>query len=399
MPFSRLLPLTLLAALLSLAAGCNSQPSKPPAHPDHPAHGRDPAMPETAPIPAAEGILDLRRQPGIDDLLPQLLTRRVVYVGETHTEMAHHDKQLEVIEKLHASGVPLAIGMEMFQAPFQSHLDRYIAGESDEQALLLDSEWYDRWGYDYALYRPILRFALEHGIPLVALNIPRETVDAIRAKGMNGLSESEQATLPKEIDRSDKAYEARLRQVFEAHPGAESRDFQRFLEIQLAWDEGMAQQVANYLEEHPEHHMVVIAGSGHLAFGSGIPSRVERRLGEPGFIFLPGNQHDVEPGLADFVYFTRSLPAPPRPLLGVLLEQHESGLLITQVFPGKGAAQAGLRDGDRILEVNGHSISSVGQLKARLHGFSPGDLVTVEIFRPDADDNGKRMRIDVTLGN
>jgi uncharacterized iron-regulated protein len=312
--------------------------------------------------------------------------------------MAHHNMQLAVIEKLHARGVPLAIGLEMFQAPYQAVLDRYVAGEIDDQTLVLESEWFDRWGYDFGLYRPILHFARAQGIPLVALNIPRETVDALRRKGMEGLSEQERASLPEQIDHSDLRYAARLRQVFEAHPGSESRDFERFLGIQLAWDEGMAEQVAEWLARHPDQVMVVIAGSGHLAYGSGIPSRVERRIGAPGFIMVPGNQHDIEPGLADFVYFRNSVPAPPRPLLGVLLEPKEQGLLITKVFPERGAAQAGLKEGDRILAADGHAVASVGELRARLLGRLPGDRVTLTVVPADAEA-GASQQLDVTLGD
>ena len=55
-------------------------------------------------------------------------------------------------------------------------------------------------------------------------------------------------------------------------------DFEHFWDAQLVWDETMAERVTEYLSTHPEKAMVVLAGAGHMEFGSGIPNRVRRRL-------------------------------------------------------------------------------------------------------------------------
>src|SRR4051812_48616625 len=52
---------------------------------------------------------------------------RVVCVGEEHPNPHHHWVQLEVVHHLIKTWPKLALGMEMFQKPFQGVLDDYTA--------------------------------------------------------------------------------------------------------------------------------------------------------------------------------------------------------------------------------------------------------------------------------
>ena len=72
--------------------------------------------------------LDLSHLSDLEAIIPQLATKRVVFVGETHNRFDHHLNQLEIIRRLHQFHPDLVIGMEYFQHPFQIYLDQYIAG-------------------------------------------------------------------------------------------------------------------------------------------------------------------------------------------------------------------------------------------------------------------------------
>ncbi len=113
----------------------------------------------------ASPVLDLSSFSTMEQIIPALADKRVVFIGEQHTRYDHHLAQLEVIRRLHALHPQLAIGMEMFQQPFQRYLDDYVAGSIDEQAMLRATEYYRRWRMDYRHYAPILRYAREHGLP------------------------------------------------------------------------------------------------------------------------------------------------------------------------------------------------------------------------------------------
>ena len=115
-------------------------------------------------------VFKLDQAKSLADILEHEQQARVILVGETHTRYDHHLVQLEALRLLHETYPQLALGVEWFQQPFQQHLDDYIRGNITEQQMLHRTEYFSRWSYDYRLYRPIMQFAREHGIPIIALN-------------------------------------------------------------------------------------------------------------------------------------------------------------------------------------------------------------------------------------
>ena len=92
-----------------------------------------------------------------------LRTKRIVYVGERHDEPADHGVQYAILRELHRDEASLAIGVEMFQVPFQEPLDQWSAGRIDETVLRRETEYDERWGYDFSMLRPILEYARSRG--------------------------------------------------------------------------------------------------------------------------------------------------------------------------------------------------------------------------------------------
>lgn len=330
---------------------------------------------------ARTAVLDLATLSDIEGLVAKLDDRRVVFVGEVHNRYEDHLNQLAIIRGLYDQNPNLAIGLEFFQQPYQEYLDRYVAGEIDERQLLKETEYFERWRFDYRLYRPILRFAREKGIPLIALNVPGEVSKKVRRLGFEGLSEEERQWIPKSVDRDNPGYEARVRDAYEQHPPMEEGGFPFFLEAQLLWDEGMAERAARYLREHPEGRMVILAGAGHLEYGDGIPARLERRVAAPKAIVINGPRPDMRPGLADYLLLPQRVELPRAAMLGILLEPSDEGVDVKGFSEGSPARQAGLRKGDRILRVGGDPIASYADLRLALLDRLPGDQVQVEVRR------------------
>ena len=326
-------------------------------------------------------VLNLQAAAQLEDIIPELVGKRVVLVAETHDRYEHHLTQLEIIRRLHALNPRLVIGMEAFQQPYQAVLDDYIEGRLDEQALLRDTEYYRRWKFDFRHYEPILAFAREHRLPVVALNLPVELTDRVSRVGIEGLTETERGQIPAAIDHSDTAYAERLRAVYESHPAVDGRGFDGFLEVQLAWDEGMAERAADYLAAHPGTNMVLLAGTGHLAYGSGIPQRLQRRLQDDIAIILNNWSGPLEPGLADYLLMPQEQTLPPSGKFGALLDEQEDRLLIDHCLADSPCQQAGLRSGDRILSINGEPVNDMADLRLVTWNLMPGERVTLEVER------------------
>lgn len=330
----------------------------------------------------ATPALDLHSLSDLETIIAGLADTRVVFVGEQHDRYEHHLTQLEIIRGLHQQHPDLAIGMEAFQQPFQSHLDAYVAGELSETELLRNTEYFSRWGLDFRLYAPILRYAREQRLPVVALNLPKEVTHAVGRTGLESLSQADRAGLPAEIDRSDTQYEQRLSQIFDNHQHGSGQSFEHFLQVQLLWDEGMAQRAADYLTAHPDQRMVVLAGNGHLTFGSGIPQRLRRRLpGSSSAIVLNGWQGGIEARLADFLLFPKEQSLPPVGRLGALLDEQGGQLSVASCAPDSPCQKVGLQPGDRLVSIDGQAIATMADLKLVLWGRQPGEKVRLEISR------------------
>ncbi|MEM7066760.1 MAG: ChaN family lipoprotein [Cyanobacteria bacterium P01_B01_bin.77] len=250
-------------------------------------------------------------QPSNQDILADLTQADVIYLGETHTDEADHIAQLDIITAMYQARGDIAIGLEMFQRPFQSVLDQYIAGELTEADLIKQSEYETRWGFDWELYAPIIRYARTHQIPLIALNTPREITKKVARQGLNSLTGADLEHIPPlaEIDTSDENYQAMVAQVFGQHGGHgdSGPSFENFFAAQVLWDETMAASVVDFVTDSPDTQILVMAGEGHIVYDFGIPSRVERRLGDDLVAYsVLLNPTSTAPDLADFFWFSES---------------------------------------------------------------------------------------------
>ncbi len=179
--------------------------------------------------PVAVDTLMLKTLPYV---MERVADKKIIYVGETHDQFSHHVMQLEIIKDLRRRGRKIAIGMEMFQRPFQEAIDDYIRGKIDEREFLKRTQYFKRWGFDYNLYRPILQFARAEKIPVVALNMRQETVDKVFRGGLDSLSEEEKDSLPSQMDFSDDSYKESLKEIFQEHKDFKKGHFDFFYQAQ-----------------------------------------------------------------------------------------------------------------------------------------------------------------------
>jgi uncharacterized iron-regulated protein len=321
----------------------------------------------------------------LDELVPQLLTQRVILVGENHDRYDHHLAQLAVIRALHqARPDGWAIGLEFFQQPFQEYLDAYIDGEIDEQTLLKRSEYFQRWGYDYRLYRPIFHYAREQGIPLIALNVSSELIAVVSRQGLDGLDPAERAQLPDPLPPVDEAYREQLQAIYEQHPQTAGGSFERFVDVQRLWDAGMAARAADYLSAHPERGMVLLAGSGHIAPLGSIPERLEQRIGVSAAVLLPDEIAETAERSSAYRLIVEPSELPPAGRMGVQLAL-EDGVSAGAIQPDSAAQRAGLQANDRIVAIGGRVVESLTDLRLALLDKVSGDRIVVTVNRQPED--------------
>jgi uncharacterized iron-regulated protein len=286
------------------------------------------AMPISAAAAAPDGARDssvlnllTQQHEALASVLSKLAQADVVYLGETHDRPGDHQAQLEIIQGLHSLRPTLMIGMEMFQRPYQSVLDRYLKGALTETELQEQSQYAKRWGYNWDFYAPILRFAQANQMPVIALNTPTEITRKTARTGLGSLTLAERRFIPplSAIVVGPEAYRERLQKTYinshSHHRQGVSTDVERFFEAQVLWDETMAERIAQTLQQKPKALVVVLVGQGHILYGDGIPARVARRMqgsrSRPSFtqISLLLNA-EIPPTLyncpgADYIWYTR----------------------------------------------------------------------------------------------
>ena len=138
-------------------------------------------------------------------------------------------------------------------------------------------------------YEKVLNLAREGRVPIVALNARDELVRKVAHAGLEGLTESEKREIPEGIEKINPLQDRLLRLRLRVHRAFEMASLDRIVLAQALRDETMAQTVSSFLDssEGKNRLMLVIAGSGHVNYGFGIPEGVQRRNGLPYRIVIP----------------------------------------------------------------------------------------------------------------
>jgi len=330
------------------------------------------------------------RQVAAADVLARTEDAQFVLLGEAHDSANHHLWQLQTLGMLLGEHAEIVIGMEMFPRRVQPVLDRWIAGELTEAALLQQSEWARVWRFDPDLYLPILRFARLNRIPVVALNVERSLISDIGAHGLSEVSPGRREGVTDPAPATSE-YRDVLRSSFHQHSQSGDSDFEHFVEAQLFWDKAFSQALADAAAARPDALVVGIIGSGHLRHGHGVPHQL-RAMGEGRTtVWLPvgaSSSCSRLVNIADSVFAVRSGPAAARPRLGVYLGDEAGGAGVREVVPGSVAEGAGVISGDRILVAAGIDIRRSDDLIAIVRRQSPGTWLPMTIER-----NGKRIEL------
>lgn len=116
----------------------------------------------------------------------------VVFFGEYHDQSEIHQYELELLEAMYkAKGAKLALSMEMFEVDNQSKLNNFLADTLSEENFLAASRPWPNYRTDYA---PLVNFAKEKKMPVIAANVPRFLAAHVlmrikmKEKGMSVLS-------------------------------------------------------------------------------------------------------------------------------------------------------------------------------------------------------------------
>jgi len=302
------------------------------------------------------------------DLAKKLAGVRVLFVGESHTSIEYHNVQRRILEELVASGRKVFVGLEMYPYTEQDWLDKWSSGELTEEAFLKVSRWYQNWGYHWLYYRDIFLFSRDHKVRMFGVNTPREVVAAVRKKGFANLTPEEAARIPSRIDTTS----AEHRRLFKAYfspedslhtSGMTDEQFDAMYNAQATWDATMGYNAVQALQKFGDKDtlMVVLIGSGHVAYGLGAERQAKLWFDGKIASVIPmiavnekGEKPAVRASYANFVWGVANEKASIFPTLGFSTGAKKDNLYpVIAVQAGTVAEDAGFKVGDSLVSMDG----------------------------------------------
>lgn len=392
-PMTRLLMRLILPLMLAALAGCAKPTAVTPPWTSPPSGA---FLSGTGELLADDAVVDLARAADF------------VLVGESHTNLCDHAVKARLIEALAGSGHRFSIGLEMLPVTVQPVLDRFNARAISAADLGEEVGWEKLWGYPYAQYRRVFELAEKYGLPVAALNIPRQVLTNYRDKGEEGLSPEERRLLPGRVIPVSPAQQAALEEQVGLHQSmrtaasgsnatsgkapAMSAMAERFFLVQALWDSMMAEQALAWRGKLGLP-VLILAGSGHVEHGWGIEYRL--RTLDPAascLALMPvrdeddfriqseAGQRPLPGGMA--VFFHCAAQHKSRLGMNILFEQ--DGMRVESVEAGSRAQAAGLRPGDVLLAAGDRELKEATDLHfAAMAASRAGKPLELTVRRAD----------------
>lgn len=232
-------------------------------------------------------------------LTPEQLVQRLavaprVLVGEQHDNPDHHALELWLLRALEQQRPQGSLLLEMLEPAQQTRVDALKPSATLPVDLVQALQWQSGW--DWALYGPIVRHALAQPYPVLAANLDRDEVREIYRQVPK--LQGPRAT-------ASTVTEALLDQVREGHCGLlpESQ-----MPAMLAVQQQRDRRIAQRLVQAPTPAML-LAGAYHVRKDMGVPLHLLDLGVEKGtqVLMLAQVGQVVEPGIADFVWFTAAV--------------------------------------------------------------------------------------------
>jgi len=328
----------------------------------------------------------------LEQVIDKVAEKPVIFIGERHGNYEDHKVELDVIRGLYKRGKKFAVGMEMFQRPFQEVINDYISGALNEKEFLKKSQYFRRWGFDYNLYREIIEFAKAKGIQIVALNLKGEIIKKVALGGLDSLSPEEKKEIPQDMNMADYQYRDRLKKIYGSHPPGAG--FDNFYQSQILWDETMAHSAADFLKDNPGCQLVIMAGAEHITYDSGIPGRFKRLTGKEYTTVINGI---LDEDIGDYVIFANSVSPPFSARLGVRVLKKDDRVVIEDFSADSPAMEAGMKRGDALVQVDDWKIETADDVRIALFDKEPYESVRIKVIRRRFLFGEKELEFNVNL--
>jgi uncharacterized iron-regulated protein len=211
----------------------------------------------------------------IDKIVADMANADVLFFGEEHNDSACHYLENQIWRALHGRyGDKVTLSLEMIESDGQLALDEYLAAFIDESRFSKDVRLWS----NYKDYRPMVEYAKQNKLPVLAANAPRRYVSLVSKRGMkalDSLSEDAKEFLPPlPYDTLPGRYREKFIEVMQGSPGANNPNVYY---SQNLWDASMSYSIYRYLKNNRHRKVFHCVGGFHTAEKLGTAAQLQMR--------------------------------------------------------------------------------------------------------------------------
>jgi uncharacterized iron-regulated protein len=304
-----------MAVTLALMTGCsatqesNSPPNNKPA-----------SQTELATLYDFYLIDSETKQPiSIQQLAKKLNQTDVIFIGELHSHQASHLLQMQLLNALYQQDNKISLSMEQFTRDAQEVVSKYVNNEYGESTLIDKGNAWDNYK---GSYRPLVEFAREHQLDVIAANSPAMHVRCVGREGIDvlqRLDDKEKQFSATDIDLENKDYQQKFYEFLESAGSSHGQTneqmkarMRNIFAAQLLRDATMAESIAKQMQLKPDGKVIHINGTFHSDNGLGTVAELKRRMPELTIAIISpemktaDGELDFEKG--NYLYVIKSLP-------------------------------------------------------------------------------------------
>lgn len=118
-----------------------------------------------------------------ENLFRRLQSSRLILMGDFHALQQSQKTHLRVLKNFKSSK-SMILCLECFEADDQVQIEKFMAGKISEREFLKSIEWAKKWGFPWDHFRPLIRWAQTHKVPVYGINrsAKRRTAASLRSR-------------------------------------------------------------------------------------------------------------------------------------------------------------------------------------------------------------------------
>ncbi|HEY9195710.1 MAG TPA: ChaN family lipoprotein [Mucilaginibacter sp.] len=210
----------------------------------------------------------------VADIIGDMDKADVLFFGEEHNDSAGHLLELELFKQLAQKyQQKTALSMEMFTTDCQLVLNEYLNGLIREKNLVSDARTWP----NYKDYRPLIEWAKQNQLPVIAANAPSRYTNMVTRSGLASLqqldAQGKSYLAPLPIDTATGPYYDKFIKIMGGHA---SMAGMQIYQSQNLWDATMAWSIARFYKSHRDFKLLQLNGGFHSEEKLGIVAQLKK---------------------------------------------------------------------------------------------------------------------------